>query len=307
MSQSSTEISIRHFQQEDMPLLGELYQSVTAKENATFWWVGDEDNWCNVYCAFENGKMVAKGQVSIINVVPPGRSKENNHSIFVNLKTIPERESDIDLLDKVYQHLFLRAHHLKETLPKEYGTILCVGNDSTEAANNQFFIQKGYRHLNSLYRMNRDLNEPIPEFKLQEGFQFSYWKMETSREERDYLDVEAEIWPDTPLGLNRLSEYKKNLLWTSIVIREADTIVGGLMTWQEEDQGVIEDVFVREPWRKRGIAKYLLTQALRYLKSHQLHYANLMVLTTNKSALSLYESVGFCVDKEEIRYYTKLD
>ncbi len=85
-----------------MPLLGELYQSVTAKDNATFWWVGDEDNWSNVYCAFEDGKMVAKGQVSIINVVPPGRSKENNHSIYINLKTISEREQDITLLDKVY-------------------------------------------------------------------------------------------------------------------------------------------------------------------------------------------------------------
>lgn len=145
---------------------------------------------------------MAKGQVSIINVVPPGRSKENNHSIYVNLKTISERENDIALLYDVYQDLYIRANQLKETLPKEYGTILCVGNDLTETANNQFFIQ-GYLHLKSLYRMNRDLNEPIPELKLQEDFQFSYWKMETSDEERDFLDVEAEIWPDTPLGLNR--------------------------------------------------------------------------------------------------------
>lgn len=265
------------------------------------------DNWGNVYCAFENGEMIAKGQVSIINVVPSGRSKENHHSIYVNLKTIPKRENDIDLLDKVYHYLFIRANQLNETLPKEHGTILCVGNDSTETANNQFFIQKGYLHLNSLYRMNRDLNEPIPELKLQEEFQFSYWKMETSREVRDYLDVEAEVWPDTPLGLNRLSEYKKNKLWTSMVIRQSDTIVGGLMVWQEENHGVIEDVFVREPWRMRGIAKYSLTQALRYLKSHQLRNANLMVLTTNKSALSLYESVGFYTDKEEIRYFTELN
>lgn len=290
-----------------MPLLGELYQSVTAKDNATFWWVGDEDNWCNVYCAFEDGKMVAKGQVSIINVVPPGRSKENNHSIYINLKTISEREQDITLLDKVYQYLLTRAKQLKVTLPQEYGTILCVGNDSKETANNQFFIQKGYLPLNSLYSMNRDLTEPVVELKLQEEFQFSHWSMETSSEERDYLNIEAEIWPDAPLGLNRLSEYKKNKLWTSMVIRQIDTIVGGLMTWQEEDYGVIEDVFVREPWKKRGIAKFTLTQALKYLKSHKLQKATLMVLTTNKSALSLYESVGFYTDKEEIRYFTKLN
>ncbi|WP_223556419.1 MULTISPECIES: GNAT family N-acetyltransferase [Lysinibacillus] len=307
MSQSSTEFFIRNFKHGDMPLLGELYQSVTAKDNATFWWVGDEDNWSNVYCAFEDGKMVAKGQVSIINVVPPGRSKENNHSIYINLKTISEREQDITLLDKVYQYLFTRAKQLKVTLPQEYGTILCVGNDSKETANNQFFIQKGYLPLNSLYSMNRDLTEPILELKLQEELQFSHWSMETSSEERDYLDIEAEIWPDAPLGLNRLSEYKNNKLWTSMVIRQIDTIVGGLMTWQEEDYGVIEDVFVREPWRKRGIAKFTLTQALKYLQSHKLQKATLMVLTTNKSALSLYESVGFYTDKEEIRYFTKLN
>ncbi|EWH32382.1 GNAT family N-acetyltransferase [Lysinibacillus sp. fkY74-1] len=307
MSQSPTEFFIRNFEHGDMPLLGELYQSVTAKDNATFWWVGDEDNWSNVYCAFEDGKMVAKGQVSIINVVPPGRSKENNHSIYINLKTISEREQDITLLDKVYQYLLTRAKQLKVTLPQEYGTILCVGNDSKETANNQFFIQKGYLPLNSLYSMNRDLTEPVVELKLQEEFQFSHWSMETSSEERDYLNIEAEIWPDAPLGLNRLSEYKKNKLWTSMVIRQIDTIVGGLMTWQEEDYGVIEDVFVREPWRKRGIAKFTLTQALKYLKSHKLQKATLMVLTTNKSALSLYESVGFYTDKEEIRYFTKLN
>ncbi|MNN57077.1 Mycothiol acetyltransferase [compost metagenome] len=79
------------------------------------------------------------------------------------------------------------------------------------------------------------------------------------------------------------------------------------MAWQEGDYGVIEDVFVREPWRKRGFAKYLLTQALKYFEVHKLEYAKLMVLTTNKSAISLYESVGFCADKEEVRYFIKLD
>lgn len=179
LSQLSPKTVIRNFQHADMPLLGDLYQSVTVKGNAVFWWVGDEDNWNNVYCAFEKGKMVAKGQVSIINVVPPGRSKENRHSIYMNLKTIPERNNDMDLLEKIYLYLLARAHQLKETLSEEYGTMLCVGNDSSETANNQFFIQKGYLHLNSLYLMNRNLAEPIPELELQDGYQFAYWQMET--------------------------------------------------------------------------------------------------------------------------------
>lgn len=289
-----------------MPLLGELYRTVTANGNAVFWWIGDEENWCNVYCAFENGKMIAKGQVGIINVVPPGRSNESRHSIYVNLKTIPERANDEHLLEQVYRNLYLRAVQLKESLPSEYETILCVGNDSKETANNQFFIGQGFRHLNSLFQMSRNLNDPIPELSLHPDFDCSLWKMETSLEVKEYLDIEAEIWPDTPLGLERMSEYKRNPLWTSMVIRQAGMIVGALMAWREEDYGVIEDVFVRESWRKRGFAQYLLAEALEYLKSHGLQNAKLMVLATNKSALSLYKSVGFYEDQEEIRYYTEL-
>lgn len=306
MCQSSTELFIRTFQKEDMPLLGDLYHSVISQENAVFWWVGDEDNWNNVYCAFENNKMIAKGQVSIINVIPPGRSQETKHSIYVNLKSIRERENDYGLLELIYERLVSRAIQLKESLPTAYGTILCVGNDSQEIANSRFFIERGYRHLNSLFHMVRDLNDPIFELELHGEFHFSHWKMESSNEEKEYLDVEAEIWPDTPLGIEKLCENKRKPLWTAMVIRLGDIIVGSLMVWQEEDYGVIEDVFVREPWRNRGLAKYLLIQALNYLKLNELRYANLTVLTTNKSALALYESVGFYVEGEEVRYYTKL-
>ncbi|WP_435921944.1 GNAT family N-acetyltransferase [Paenibacillus sp. DYY-L-2] len=306
MLNPSTQIEIRNFRHEDMPLLGELYQSVIAKENAVFWWVGDEEYWCNVYCAFDNGQMVAKGQISIINIVPPGRSADNRHSVFINLKTVPEREEDTDLLDRVYWCLLDRAFQLKEMLPKEYGTNLCVGNDASETANNRYFLDKGYRHLNSLYRMDRDLEETIPEMKLPDGFHLSHWKMESALEEREYLSLEAEIWPDTPLGHERLTQYKQNELWTSINVRYDHTIVGGLMVWREGEQGVIEDVFVREPWRKRGIAKAMLIHALDYLQSHGLKEAYLMVLTTNESALSLYESVGFRAVREEVRYYIEL-
>lgn len=37
------------------------------------------------------------------------------------------------------------------------------------------------------------------------------------------------------------------------------------MAWKEEDDpavGIIEDVWVRKPWRKQGIAKFLLTKAM---------------------------------------------
>ena len=45
-----------------------------------------------MFCAIEDGKMVAKGQVGIINVIPPGCAPNCKHHIYVNLKAVPQRE-----------------------------------------------------------------------------------------------------------------------------------------------------------------------------------------------------------------------
>lgn len=307
MNHSAISRTIRNFRQDDMQLLGDLYTAVSSRANAVFWWVGNEENWNNVFCAFENGRMVAKGQVGVINSVPPGRSPDSRHSIYLNLKALPERETDAELLEQIYACLVDRAYELKSTLSPEYGTNLCVGNDASEKVNSSFFIEKGFIHLNSLFRMNRNLSEPISDFELDKKFEFSCWDMAAPSEEDEYLRIESEVWPDTPLGKERLAQYKGNPLWTSMVVRKEGAVAGGLMAWKEEDTGVIEDVFVREPWRKRGLAKYLLTKALRYLKSNNLKNAYLMVLTSNQSALSLYESVGFYPVSEEIRYFIEMN
>lgn len=297
----SSELQIRNFQQGDMPLLGELHQSVTSNPNAVFWWVGEEENWSNVYCAFEHGKMVAKGQVSIINIVPPGRTSENKHSIYVNIKAVRERENDFKLFDRIYEQLYARAVELKTSLPTEYGTRLCVGNDSSEEANNQFFLRRGFRHMISLYGMQRELASPVPELKLPESYQFSHWNLDTPDEAHDYLDIDTVIWPDNPLGMERLTQYQQQPLWVSMVVRQGNTVVAGLLIWKEDDYAQIDNVFVREKWRGQGLAKFLLAQALLYARSHGLQCASLEVLTDNRTALRLYESLGFEHKTEEIR------
>ncbi|MFF2908023.1 GNAT family N-acetyltransferase [Paenibacillus sp. NPDC057934] len=87
------------------------------------------------------------------------------------------------------------------------------------------------------------------------------------------------------------------------MVREEETFVGSVMAWIDEDgDGIIEDLFVRNPYRKHGIAKYLLSQALTYLKDHGCTSAELQVETANSSALSLYHSAGFNGVSEEVRY-----
>ena len=146
----------------NMAALGELYELVSASGDVLFWWVGEESNWANVFCAFEGEQMVAKGQLQVFNVVPPGRAAGSKHKIFVNLKLRPGREKDTELRDSVYARLLERAHVLKSTLPPEYGTILCTGNYAAEESCHAYFAEHlGYRPDSCLYTLHRDLHEPI--------------------------------------------------------------------------------------------------------------------------------------------------
>ncbi|MGC6586748.1 GNAT family N-acetyltransferase [Paenibacillus sp. FSL W7-1279] len=298
---------IRNFRQGDMPLLGELYQAVSAAD-ALFWWVGDQENWGNVFCAIEDGKMVAKGQVGIINVIPPGCAPNCKHHIYVNLKAVPQRERDYDLLGEMYKMLYEHALVLKRTLPKMYGTYLCVGNYVHEIANNAFFTEEiGFQPLEKLYTMKRSLEEPLQALPLDDRYRYRLWKMVSAEEEEMYLKLEAEVWPEAPLGLERLREYKEHPGWTAMNVLEGDMIIGSTMAWLEEGNvGVIEDVFVREPWRQRGIAKHLLYRAMSYLQAQGSTSVKLEVKAANETALLLYQSVGFVKDQEEHRFYLPL-
>lgn len=171
-----------------------------------------------------------------------------------------------------------------------------------------FFTEKiGFQPLEKLYSMKRSLEEPLQALPLDDRYRYRLWRMESADEEEMYLKLEAEVWPEAPLGLERLREYKEHPGWTAMNVLEGDMIIGSTMAWLEEGNvGVIEDVFVREPWRQRGIAKYLLFRAMSYLQAQGSTSVKLEVKAANETALSLYQSVGFVKDQEEHRFYLPL-
>ncbi|MEW4369379.1 GNAT family N-acetyltransferase [Paenibacillus kandeliae] len=298
---------IRTFQEDDLPLLGKLYEDIMQSGDTVFWWIGEPTNWENVYGAFANGTMIAKGQVSIVSIITSGSASEHRHSIYLNLKAAAEYQSDHSLLHQLYQPLLHRARQLKATLPATYQTMLCIGNYATESANTTFFQQNDYQYLNSQFHMTRSLSSPILPLSLPEDLVFGHWLMETPAEQEHYLEIDLDIWPEAPIGLQQLNDNRQQPFWTCMVIRYEGEPIGGLMVWKEEEEGVIEDVWVRPDWRQRGIARYLLTEALMYLQQHGLHTVGLTALTDNDNALSLYQSVGFTIEKEEVRYGIILD
>jgi ribosomal protein S18 acetylase RimI-like enzyme len=102
-------------------------------------------------------------------------------------------------------------------------------------------------------------------------------------------------------------------LWR--VAWDGDQVAGMVLNFlnQEENEeynrkrGWTEDICVRRPWRRRGLARALLTRSLQMFKDMGMDHAALGVDTKNLSgALNLYQSVGFQVEKRYTDYRKKV-
>ncbi|MBK0379504.1 GNAT family N-acetyltransferase [Mucilaginibacter segetis] len=68
---------------------------------------------------------------------------------------------------------------------------------------------------------------------------------------------------------------------------------------------ILNDLYVDEPYRKKGIATYLIHTAMEYAKDHSAHFVQLETQNNNYNAQRLYQSLGFIKqqpDNEFIMY-----
>jgi GNAT superfamily N-acetyltransferase len=96
-------------------------------------------------------------------------------------------------------------------------------------------------------------------------------------------------------------------LWC--VAWDGDEIVGHILNYvAPDDEGVLvgwtEGIAVREPWRRRGIARAMLAWSLRRVRDAGASIAGLGVdLENPNQALTLYESLGFRVSASETEFH----
>jgi ribosomal protein S18 acetylase RimI-like enzyme len=98
-------------------------------------------------------------------------------------------------------------------------------------------------------------------------------------------------------------------LWR--VAWEGDQVAGMVLSFIDEEEnreynrnrGWTENICVRRPWRKRGLARALIARSLQAVKERGMAEAALGVDTQNlNGALHLYESMGYRPVKRESIY-----
>jgi mycothiol synthase len=186
---------------------------------------------------------------------------------------------------------------------------------STELAQESLLRSEGYQPVRHFFTMVRADLEDIADAVLPEGLEV---RPATQEHIRQIWEASQEAFEDH-WGYVRESEedYKSWLegpwfdpsLWC--VAWDGDEVAGMVLSFINGDEnkefnrlrGWTENIAVRRPWRRKGLAKCLLLMSLKAIKERGMEEAGLGVDTENTSgALRLYENVGFRPVKRSSTY-----
>jgi mycothiol synthase len=189
----------------------------------------------------------------------------------------------------------------------------------TEVGKEALLKKAGYEPVRFGYSMVRPLSEPITVTAMPEGLEIrtvqphelrQVWEadQEAFKEHWGYIrgtEEDYQHWLEDPLN--------DPDLWK--VGWDGDQVAGMVLNFlnREENEeyqrlrGWTEGISVGKPWRRRGLARALLTRSLQMFKDMGMEHAALGVDTQNMTgALDLYQSVGFVVEKCETVYWKEL-
>jgi ribosomal protein S18 acetylase RimI-like enzyme len=177
-------------------------------------------------------------------------------------------------------------------------------------------LGRGYEPVRYSFLMVRSDLDDLPDATLPVNLEIREVKPEHLRQ---IFDAEVEAFRDHwGMGLPTEEVYQQFLtdpvggryeLWR--VAWEGDQVAGavrGYINEAENEQygrkrGWVENISVRRPWRRRGLARALIAASIAVLREQGMTDGALGVDTENPSgALRLYESCGFVAVKREATY-----
>ena len=185
----------------------------------------------------------------------------------------------------------------------------------TEKAKKELLIKDGYKTARHFFEMVRPHLDDIPQAPMPEGLEVREVKPEHYQAiYESSLEAFQDHWGFSEAGEPTVEAWLDNpsfdpSLWK--IAWDGDQVVGMVRSFIDRKEneeynrkrGWTEDICVRRPWRKRGLARSLIVQSLYAIKERGMTEAALGVDTDNpQGALQLYQSVGFKPDKQFSAY-----
>ena len=207
-------------------------------------------------------------------------------------------------------------HHLRDLArghPAEIPKLFQVWATDTEHGAQALFAAAGYQPVRHYLMMARPIGLPLPDAPLPAGLEVrpvepghirAIWEAmwEARRDHWGYVEPTEQDYERWTAGRLFAPE-----LWQ--VAWEGEQVAGMVLNRLDREQneqyrrqrGHTQDIFVRRPWRRRGLARSLLVGSIRMFRDMGMEETALGVDSQNPSgALGLYESVGY----REVRRHT---
>jgi GNAT superfamily N-acetyltransferase len=193
------------------------------------------------------------------------------------------------------------------------------GCTETEVEDIALLEKNGYQPTRYFFAMHRPIDTPLPEAPMPKGIKVRPVKPEQIDAILDANDEAFhDHWGHTPMteqDRNHLVEHPSTDISLWKVAWDGDQVAGMVLNFVDQNEnkefnrkrGYTEDICVRRPWRKQGLARSLLVQSVQMFKEMGFEETALGVDTHNLSgALNLYEDVGYSPYRKFISFQKPL-
>ncbi len=307
--------TIRNFVPEDIPAvttLQQAYQQVypqAAVVPGEVYLSPGFESGRNIFCAWDDeGHLLGYAPLLPVLTGDPRLP----HTVWAEVKADPQAKLQREVKDQLFERVLERARETSAADPG-HRTHLTFQYHPSETASIDFVISRGCTYSESIFRMRCDLAGPVEPVSPPESVEVRRWHMDSEAEQQAYVQARNEAFPEAPVTLGDWQSFLGSPAWkegTTITAFDGPEIAGCVTAYWDEilsrmtgpRAGYTEYIFVREKWRHRGIAAFLIYQSLLYLQEHGREAAFLEVKAANTDALGLYQRLGYQV-VDETRLY----
>ena len=307
-------LTVRHYQPGDLPAICAVYNAawqaagdarrVSPEEMRMFLEAPDFDAANDTFIAERDGRMVAYGDLEFNPATGRGWSEGAVDPAYAGqgIGSYLIRASEARALERAEA----------ETPPERPLWIQRFSIDSNASAL-RLFEQHGYHYVRTFYRMQIDLDHPLPAPPLPEGIVLRPFDpaLHAHAVYETHQEAFADHWGFEPNSYEEWAHYILNRpdngasLW--LLAYDGNQIAGICVNrpYGDEDPQMawVGNLAVRRPWRKRGLGLALLKRSFALFQENGYLRAGLGVDAASlTNAVALYERAGMHVTMRTLAY-----
>ena len=242
------------------------------------------------------------------------QESEGDYVYSFFLQMMPESRG-LGIEGPVFEYFIQRLKEIAAGHPAEEAKLFQTWSAETNQDYNQVAEEMGFSPVRYIIGMARPCRLPVTITPMPYGIEIrpveeSHMRQIFDAENEAFLDHWGSIDPTETDYQRWLEEPIHNpALWK--VAWDGDQVVGMVRNYISETnnetfnrkRGYTEEISVRRPWRRRGVARALLTRSIQMFVEMGMEETYLGVDTQNPSgALRLYEDVGYTEDRRYITF-----